>query len=243
MKKQIPYNNVSWDYKGSINTFVSELNEAEQNNVVSVFLTGSYARGEAAENSDLDIWCVFKQLNSGILSKVGLISQKLSVVCRQTELNPQCLTLDEFNSSCFSKFLTYPIIYFEAVLLFGENIAVRAIRKEEADKIYKEFLAEVLLSIRHYITVNESEEKLTFQKIKTWVLKPLMFALRLERYSFTNQYPLTIKDLLNAYTEPPLSVIYFTNSDKWDKDIKDSKDRVLHALHDEVEKLLLKEQS
>jgi len=238
MKNITPNNNISKDYKGLLNSFIEQISEAEQNNIVSIFLTGSFARGEATENSDLDVWCVFKKLNPEILSKVGLITRSLPISYNQLEVNAQCLTAEEFNSGYFAKFLAYPIIFLESVLLFGEDIAAKEIQDGETEKVYKEFLAEILLSIRHYISVNEPVEKLTFQKIKTWVLKPLMFALRLERYSHTSKYPLTSTDLLNAYESPLMSIVYFTNREKWETDIYNNRDEVLRILHEEVEHII-----
>jgi len=238
MKTLIPLNTVSKDYEGILSAFVKQISEAEKDNLVSIFLTGSFARGEATESSDLDIWCIFKELNTEILSKAGNISRNLPISYNQLEVNSQCLTINEFQSGHFAKFLAYPIIYFEAILLFGTDVADKAVQDEEADSICKEILAEILLSIRHYIAVNEPAEKLTFQKIKTRVLNPLMFALRLERYLHTKQYPLTHMDLLNAYTIPPISILYFNNRGKWDTDINNDCGKTLYSLHEEVSNML-----
>jgi len=238
MKKDLPYNSVSSDYKNLLDIFVNKIHETVGNNLISVFLTGSFARGEATENSDLDVWCIFNELDTDIMTKIGDISINLPVKYDKLEMNSQCLTLNEFKSGYFSKFLAYPIIYMEGILLFGEDITMTKVQNKEVEKIYKEFLAEILLSIRHYISVNEPTEKLTYQKIKTWVLKPLMFALRLERYLHKKQYPLTSNDLLSAYDIPPISLIYFMNKEKWDNDIKINKDKTLYSLHEDVIKLL-----
>ena len=66
-----------------------------------------------------------------------------------------------------------------------------------------------------------------------------MFALRLERYLYTKQYPLTINDLVNAFDIPPKSVIYFMNKEKLDNDIQTYRDTTLYSLHEEVEELLM----
>ncbi|MFA6731046.1 MAG: nucleotidyltransferase domain-containing protein [Eubacteriales bacterium] len=167
MRKEIPINSVSVDYEGLLNVFVKQITETEKDNIISIFLTGSFARGEATETSDLDIWCIFKELSAEALSKIGLAVQNLPIRYDQLEINSQCLTLNEFQSDSFSRFLSYPIIYFESVLLWGDDLAIRAVQDEQAERICKEFLAEILLSIRHYIAVNEPAEKLTFYKIKT----------------------------------------------------------------------------
>jgi glutaredoxin-related protein len=238
MRKDILYNCISIDYNNLLDIFVNKIYEVVNDNLISVFLTGSFARGEATENSDLDIWCIFNKLDTDILTEIGNISRNLPVNYNKLELNSQCLTINEFQSGYFSKFLAYPIIYMEGILLFGDDITKRPIQDEEVEKVYKEFLSEILLSIRHYISVNEPAEKLVHQKIKTWVLKPLMFALRLERYLHNRQYPLTINDLLSAYDVPQNSVLYFMNKEKWDNDIKNCRDTTLYLLHEEVSKLL-----
>ena len=238
MRKDIPYNCISIDYNNLLDIFVNKIYEVVNDNLISVFLTGSFARGEATENSDLDIWCIFNKLDTDILAEIGNISRNLPVNYNKLELNSQCLTINEFQSGYFSKFLAYPIIYMEGILLFGDDITKRPIQDEEVEKVYKEFLSEILLSIRHYISVNEPAEKLVHQKIKTWVLKPLMFALRLERYLHNKQYPLTINDLLSAFDVPQNSVLYFMNKEKWDNDIKNCRDATLYLLHEEVSKLL-----
>jgi len=238
MRTAIPENNVSKDYNSLINTFISQICKSEKDNLVSIFLTGSFARGEAANGSDLDIWCIFNELHDETLQRVGLASRKLPISYDELEINAQCLTLNEFNSQYFSKFLAYPIIFAEGVLLYGKDMAARAVQKAEIEKTYKEFLTEILLSIRHYIAVNEPAEKLTFAKIKAWVLKPLMFALRLERYAATTHYPLTMAELIAAYPTPPVSIVYFTNGGKWNEDVQSRRDHVLRTLHNEVASLL-----
>jgi len=238
MRIALPENNISKDYSSLINDFIAQICKVEKDNIVSIFLTGSFARGEATDGSDLDVWCIFNELNVETLNRVGLASRNLPVSYDKLEMNAQCLTYNEFNNKHFSKFLAYPIIFAEGVLLHGKDIASRAIQDGEIEKTYKEFLAEILLGIRHYIAVNEPAEKLTFAKIKAWVLKPLMFALRLERYSVTRSYPLTITELLKAYPTPPISAVYFANGEKWNEDIQSQRNNVLRSLHDEVANLL-----
>ena len=67
----------------------------------------------------------------------------------------------------------------------------------------------------------------------------MMFALRLERYLYTKQYPLTCNDLLVAYDILPISVLYFMSNEKWDQDIINQREKILYSLHDEVRKILL----
>ncbi|MCL2407709.1 MAG: nucleotidyltransferase domain-containing protein [Defluviitaleaceae bacterium] len=238
MRKILPYNNILKDYKGLLKDFIGQIYGAEQGNAISIFVTGSFARGEATEASDLDIWCIFDVVSTETLNRVGLASRNLPISYNDLEINAQCLSLSEFNSSHFSKFLAYPIIFAEGVLIHGNDIAARNVQCYEIKKTCNELLAEILMSIRHYIAVNEPAEKLTYAKIKAWVLKPLMFALRLERYSKAGHYPLTTTELFNSYSSPPMSVVYFMDSEKWSEDIQTKRDDVLHLLHEEVANLL-----
>jgi len=238
VKNNIPINKVSSDYAKLLNAFINSAVTIENDNIISIFLTGSFARGEATENSDLDIWCVFKTLDSSTLFKIGEIVRNLPISYNNLEINAQCLTLDELKSKNFSKFLAYPIVNLEGILLFGIDLAIEKAKTYDVEKIYKEMIAEILLSVRHYIAVKEPVEKLTHQKIKTWVLKPLMFALRLERYLHTKQYPLTISDLSNAYNPTLISIKYYIDKNKWDFDLINNYYSTLNALHNEIEKLL-----
>lgn len=238
MKTNIPNNPISKDYKVVLTTFVDKLVNTEQDNLISIFLTGSFARGEANENSDMDIWCIYKKIGPQTLTNAGTIVRDSPIRYDEFEINVQCLTLDELNSRHFSKFISYPIMYLESVLLWGDDVLQKNLENEEVKKTYNELLAEILLSIRHYIAVNEPAEKLTYQKITTWVLNPLMFALRLERYLHTNTYPLTKLDLANAYHTVPKSVQYSMNQEQWNNDIINNKEMTLYALHNEIETLM-----
>ena len=53
----------------------------------------------------------------------------------------------------------------EGILLLGNDIFEKSVQNKMVEKIHKGFLAEILLSIRHYISVNEPAEKLTYKKM------------------------------------------------------------------------------
>lgn len=55
MKTEIPKNNSGFDYEKIIGEFVDMLKEKQGGNFLSVYLAGSYARGDGRANSDLDI--------------------------------------------------------------------------------------------------------------------------------------------------------------------------------------------
>ena len=106
MKNVIPQNYISRDYKKVLTCFIDELTKIEHGNIISIFLTGSFARGEATENSDLDVWCIFKTIEQSTLINTGIISRNLPIRYDELEVNAQCLTLDEFNCCHFSRFIS-----------------------------------------------------------------------------------------------------------------------------------------
>lgn len=55
MRTAIPHNDVQLDYEQLINDFIEQIVKKQTSNLVSVFITGSYSRGDANEASDMDI--------------------------------------------------------------------------------------------------------------------------------------------------------------------------------------------
>ena len=67
-----------------------------------------------------------------------------------------------------------------------------------------------------------------------------MFALRLERYCSTGNFPFAIKDLHAAFDdERKLLVEYFLDEDKFVKDIQADHKAVLNNLHTLVLKMVM----
>ena len=199
MKKLVPRNDVSIDYCLVLDSFIDLIKQKQNNNIKSVFLTGSYTRGDARDTSDLDVWCVFDYINSKVLSDVGNCARELYISYNQIEVNSQCLSMDEVKSDYFSNWTEKSIKILDGVLLHGEDIFGENPSISELKLIYSKYLADVLMSIRHYICVDKPLEKLTYKKITTNILKPLMFPLRLERYCTCGQYPESNYDLLKSY--------------------------------------------
>jgi predicted nucleotidyltransferase len=83
MKTAIPNNNVSVDYNKVLDSFVALIKQRQKDNIRSIFLTGSYARGDATDSSDLDVWCVFDYIDSKVLYDVGISAQQLPVLYTQ----------------------------------------------------------------------------------------------------------------------------------------------------------------
>lgn len=91
------------------------------------------------------------------------------------------------------------------------------------------------MSIRHYICVDEPRDLLTHKKISLYILKPLMFALRQERFCTTGVYPLSIENLLESYHDDNrIMVEYYLNQEQFEDDILSNHKVVLMFLHDKI---------
>jgi predicted nucleotidyltransferase len=175
------------------NAFVEEAVRVLSPDLRSIILAGSYARGEAREESDLDLWCVFSALEPRHLQAIGQVVLKVGETHR-LEINPQCVTESEFRR--FRSFGTV-LAVLEGRPLFG-NMAAGTPPTNEVLSACESLLGEAILSCRHYICVAEPWEKLAGGKLRRWVLKPLSFGLRLERYLSTGAFPITAQDLLQV---------------------------------------------
>lgn len=235
MKKTIPKNNVNVDYHEILEYFIKLLRQKQKDNIRSVFLTGSYARGDANDSSDLDVWCIFEYVDSKVLYDVGNSAQTLPVSYNKLEVNSQCFSLNEIKSKYFSNWIEEPVKILDAVLLYGEDLFEKNVSVSELKLIYKRYLVDILMSIRHYISVDEPKEKLTYHKIRTYILKPLMFPLRLERYCVLEYYPNTNSELLESYEGRLHEVVeYFLDEEKFNKDINRNHRKVLSIMYDSV---------
>lgn len=239
MRRKIPHNDVTYDYENVIKEFITQLKERLGDCFVMAYLTGSYARGDATEHSDLDVFCIFKTINQEVLQTVGYCAQHTSVPYEVLEINSQCMSVQEYRSHVFEHWTEYAVTDLNGVLLYGEEIVAIEELREQIEISYRKALVDILMGIRHYICVDEPKEKLTYKKLKTYILKPLMFALRQERFCKTGEYPLSNQDLLNAYdNEYKILVEYFLNKDKLEQDIRLDHRAALMEMHRLVEQLL-----
>ena len=98
MRRVIPNNKVSYDYEKVLNEFVSSLEDTLGERLVMVYLTGSYARGDAKEHSDLDVFCIFSEINQYVLETVGYCARNTSLAYDILPINTQSLSVDEYKS-------------------------------------------------------------------------------------------------------------------------------------------------
>lgn len=239
MRRVIPDNKVSYDYENVLNEFVSALKNKLGECLVMVYLTGSYARGDANDKSDLDVFCIFSTINQYVLETVGHCARNTSIPYDLLEINTQSLSVDEYKSKIFEEWSEYAVTELNSVLLYGEQLVEIGNINEKIQLSYKKNLANILMSIRHYICVDEPKELLTHKKISTYILKPLMFALRQERFCSTGVYPLSIENLLESYQDDnKILVEYFLNRERFETDILTNHNDVLMFLHDKIQSFI-----
>lgn len=240
MRTNIPENNVGFDYQNILKCFIDLLQERQLDNIRCIYLSGSYARGEATNTSDLDVFCVFNLINCDVLNDVGFSARNTPISYEDLEINAQCLSMQEFVSYEFNSWTEKSARILDSVLLFGDDIFGDSISISELQGIYKKYLADILMSIRHYFSVDEPAEKLTFKKIKTYILKPLMFPLRMERYCVLGVFPLTIGELEKILEEDEKFIVELFRSESFfNEKIQNNHKKVLKNIHDVVLKKLL----
>lgn len=239
MRRVIPDNKVSHDYEKILKEFVSTLKNRLSESLLMVYLTGSYARGDANDNSDLDVFCIFNTINQYVLETVGYCARNTSLSYDVLEINTQCLSEDEYKSKVFEDWSEYAVTELNSVLLYGEQLVEISNINEKIQLSYKKNLVNILMSIRHYMCVDEPKELLTYKKITTYILKPLMFELRKERFCATGVYPLSVEQLLESYQDDTKIIVeYFVNREKFERDVLTNHKDVLMFLHDRTQKFI-----
>ena len=149
------------------------------------------------------------------------------------------MTLAEFKHTHFDNWSMPCIIALDSVLLYGADLSDSNIDIKKGEMIYKKYMVEVLMSVRHYMSVDKPVEKLTHERIKMFILKPLMFALRLERFCTIGRYPLSIQDLLSMFDDSyRVLVEYFIDKEKFEDDIKENYHEVLGKIHTLISQMI-----
>jgi predicted nucleotidyltransferase len=162
--------------------------------LVCLILTGSYARNDCTPLSDIDLWLIINDLKQSDLKSVGEIVKSSDNL---PEINPQCVSSSEINFRTFKEQFNPIQIYLDGIILYG-SLPETSPSNEEI-KIYSDsILASVMMSARHYISVNESEKSLAKGKLRKWLLNPLMWSLRYKVFIDTGKYPRTLDNLITS---------------------------------------------
>jgi predicted nucleotidyltransferase len=207
-------------------------------NIHSIYLTGSYARGDETNQSDIDVYCFFASLSAQDLAKVGHIVKGISAMYGVAELNLQCLTVDEYSQYGFQYFVS-PLFYFEGKLVYGA-LLVQEPQLGELVQFAERILADAMMSARHYMTVRESKEKLADGRLKRWVLKSICIALRIENYLGHRFFPLSYTELMDHVQSPEDKQVVSWTLDPaiLKQDLYSDSDHVLSAISSSAQGLL-----
>jgi predicted nucleotidyltransferase len=207
-------------------------------NIHSIYLTGSYSRGDETKQSDIDVYCFFDSLSAQDLAEVGHIVRGVSTLYGVTELNLQCITVDEYSQYGFQYFIS-PLLYFEGKLLYGAPM-MKEPQTGELIQFAERILADATMNARHYMTVREPKEKLADGRLKRWVLKSICIALRIGNYLEHRYFPLSYIDLMNNVQSPrDKQIVSWTLEPAILKqDLYNDSDHVLSAISSSAQSLL-----
>ena len=163
-----------------------------------LILTGSYARGDSREDSDIDLWLIFDEVRIDDLREIGNIVTNLAAgPGTSPEINAQCATFDELKTRAFTEQFSPVQLHCGGIILHGKLDLLKPTKEELLTECGR-IASFVLMGARHYISVQESEASLQQGRLQKWILNPLMWALRYEILANTNVYPRTLDDLLLA---------------------------------------------
>lgn len=240
MRSVLPKNNVELNYEKILFEICNCIKSLAGHNLVSIFLTGSYARGDARSGSDFDIWIILKTIEFKVLDDIGCGLKSLSQSNQNISINPQCLTLSEIKTKHFDNWSEAPVKALDGVVLFGEDLFLGDIDKNKLEGIYKRYLSDILMSVRHYMSVDKPVEKLTYKRLHTYIFKPLLFPLRMERYCHIDEYPLSNNDLLDSYDGYVHDVLTICLDEKrFEEEIAKDHKKLLAMLHKLIEDMLI----
>lgn len=180
--------------KLKIQLFKEKILEEFKDNIACILLTGSYAREEVTQKSDIDIWLFFHALHFENLKTVGNIVKSLP---KTPKLNAQCTTFLEAKSNYFIREYS-PIQYnTDGIVLYG-NLYMDYPKKEEFERQSKKLSVYVIMGIRHFIVTCEEDDVLIKKKIRKRILKPLMWAIRYKYAVILDKYIKNLDELYNV---------------------------------------------
>lgn len=174
-----------------VERFKTELVAAFGHRIECLAMVGSHARGDAHAGSDIDLWLFLDRVS---LEDLRVVGQLVARAGRKPEINVQCATFAEVATGSFQEGFSPLQLHFDGCVLHGE-LRLPPPTERQVLAAAGAISAFVLMSCRHYIASQEPEESLAKGKIRNWVLKPLMWALRYDVLARTGTYPVTIEEL------------------------------------------------
>jgi predicted nucleotidyltransferase len=239
MRTELPNNQVNIDYRLIIQEYVNALVKELKDEIISIYIEGSYAKGDAKDTSDFDIFIIIDNLTICKLKILGKHTKTISEKYNGVKVNPQCIGLQEFEQAEFENWSMKSIIALNSVLLYGQDMSAQVTDKKYLTEYYRKNMVELLMGIRHYISLDKPSERITYSNVYAFILKPLLYNMRVERYCKTGKYPQSYKDLRAAYLdECTLFVDYSLEPEKFIKDIQDKKDDTLEKMHTLITKMI-----
>lgn len=158
-----------------------------------MILIGGFARGDSSTTSDIDLIVLVDRADVALLDRVGAVVASIE---SPHEINPSVVAVTELCAAPES--FDWLVIKHEGRLLDGELPPDVTCRQTELDLAQK-IAAEVLLSARHYLAVAEPAENFAGGKLRSWILKPLSYALRFYEVDRTGDYPRRYDDVASRY--------------------------------------------
>jgi len=172
--------------------------------IAAVVLTGSYAKGDFTDKSDIDIWVIFNELQLSDLKEIASFINKNAGF---PEINAQCITTNELLAKPLRKCFSPVQIYVDGIVLHGKLPEYQPYNSEIRNYALA-IAVEVFMSARHYITTGESEESLASGRLLKWVIKPLTWVLRYNILLNGSDFPRDMDNLLkNSKYENEIKII------------------------------------
>lgn len=175
-----------------ITLFKDSCLDAFGNKLDAVVLTGSYAKGDFTQLSDIDIWLVFNSMQIQDVKKTTMLIKNRS---ETPEFNIQCVTSTELLTMPFKKWFSPVQLFIDGFVLYG-NLPQYIPYNSEIRNYAASIAVEVYMSARHYISSGEDEESLAGGRLLKWVIKPLSWVFRYNVFLRSSIFPRNFDDLL-----------------------------------------------
>ncbi|KAJ51782.1 putative nucleotidyltransferase [Clostridium tetanomorphum] len=219
-----------------IEEFKNALITCFEKRLMCMLLTGSYARGEERDTSDIDMWVFLDKVEYKDLNEIGKILLNLP---KEPKLNPQCTSFEEALMPFFIREYSSIQYHTDGKILYGD-LKVPYPKREEFLENSNKLIVYVLMGIRHFKCINESKESLFKKKLQKRILKPFMWALRYRCAATTGIYPLELDKLKEFSSSDEINAINIYKDFLIDK--KDSyigrEEEILKSIYLLCEKLI-----